>query len=72
MLGVIVLFGLVYALLFLVWLRLLNQLIQRGPEDSANDGRTESASSVLDTASQRTAAHDNVLGSAKHITVGGG
>jgi cytochrome d ubiquinol oxidase subunit I len=30
-LGVIVLFGVVYVLLFLVWVRLLNRLIQRGP-----------------------------------------
>ncbi len=31
-LGVIVLYGLVYALLFVVWVRLLNRLIQRGLE----------------------------------------
>ena len=54
-LGVIVLYALVYALLFVVWLRLLNRLIQRGPEAPASDGTTGSAGAVLDTAAQRTA-----------------
>jgi cytochrome d ubiquinol oxidase subunit I len=67
-LGVIVLYGFVYILLFFVWLQLLNRLIKRGPETTATAETTGSANSVLDTASQRTAgvrADRGVLGSAK-------
>ena len=74
-LGVIVLYALVYALLFVVWLRLLNRLIQRGPESPAGDGATGSAGSVLEAAARRTgavAADRGVLGSANHTPVQGG
>ena len=65
-LSVIVLYALVYTLLFIVWLRLLNRLIQRGPESLANANTTDSTNSVLDAASRRTAGvrADGVVGSA--------
>ncbi len=71
-LGVIVLYGLVYSLLFMVWLRLLNRLIQRGPENPPSVLPTDAAVSVLDTASLRTAADRDILGSAKDVPVKGG
>jgi cytochrome d ubiquinol oxidase subunit I len=55
-LGVIVLYALVYALLFVVWLRLLNRVIGRGPETPAGDGTAGPAASVLETAARRTDA----------------
>lgn len=72
--GVIVLFSLVYALLFVVWLRFLNQLIQRGIEAPAGGEAVGSAHTVLDTAAQRTSGVDadrRVLGSARHDSVQG-
>jgi cytochrome d ubiquinol oxidase subunit I len=51
--GVIVLFGLVYALLFVVWLRLLHRLIQHGPEPSPMV-QPKGAPLLLDAAVQRT------------------
>jgi cytochrome d ubiquinol oxidase subunit I len=53
-LGVIVLFALVYVLIFVVWLRLLNRLIQRGPEVPAVGGTNGDAGAVLDAAAHRT------------------
>jgi cytochrome d ubiquinol oxidase subunit I len=53
-LSVIVLFGLVYFLLFVVWLRLLNRLIQRGPEAEAVPTPTGDERALLDTAARRT------------------
>jgi cytochrome d ubiquinol oxidase subunit I len=73
-LGVIVLYALVYALLFIVWLRLLTRVIQRGPEAPVGDGTTGSAGSVLDTAAQRAAgvgADRGVLDSATHVPTQG-
>jgi cytochrome bd ubiquinol oxidase subunit I len=52
-LGVIVLFGVVYLLLFLVWLRLLNRLIQRGPEAPPAPAQAKDAGRLLDAAAQR-------------------
>jgi cytochrome d ubiquinol oxidase subunit I len=52
--GVIVLFGLVYVLLFMVWLRLLNRLIQRGPEAETAPAPAAGAPPLLDVASRRT------------------
>jgi cytochrome d ubiquinol oxidase subunit I len=51
--GVIVLFALVYLLLFIVWVRLLNRLIQRGPEAPA-PAPPGDAEPLLDTAARRT------------------
>jgi len=70
----IVLYALVYALLFVVWLRLLNRVIQRGPEVPVGDGTTDSARSVLDTATQRTAgvgADRGMFDSATHVPTQG-
>jgi cytochrome d ubiquinol oxidase subunit I len=53
-LGVIVLFALVYVLLFVVWLRLLDRLIRRGPEAPAAVTAGDGAS-VLDAAARRPA-----------------
>jgi cytochrome bd ubiquinol oxidase subunit I len=56
-LGVIVLYGLVYVLLFVVWARLLNRLIQRGPEAPRSDGTNGDVATVLDVAAHRTGGH---------------
>ena len=69
MLGVIVLYGLVYALLFMVWLRLLNRLIQRGPEAPPSAKPSDSTGSVLDTAVQRMAPDHDSIGSGKHVSM---
>jgi cytochrome d ubiquinol oxidase subunit I len=53
-LSVIVLFGLVYILMFVVWIRLLNRLIQRGPEAPPNEGTDGDAATALDVAAHRT------------------
>jgi cytochrome d ubiquinol oxidase subunit I len=73
-LSVIVLFALVYVLIFIVWWRLLNRLIQRGPETPAGAGPADS-DSVLDTAARRTSGVGvdlEVIGSAKHASARGG
>ncbi|MDB5309412.1 MAG: cytochrome bd quinol oxidase subunit 1 apoprotein [Gemmataceae bacterium] len=53
-LTVIVLYGLVYALLFVVWVRLLNHLIQRGPVLPAAAPAVDHTGPLLDTAARRT------------------
>ena len=66
-LGVIVLFGLVYVLIFVVWLRLLNRLIQRGPDASVDDAAGTEGADAMDVATHRTAggqAHRGVIASA--------
>ena len=53
-LGVIVLFSIVYFLLFVVWLRLLNRLIQRGPELQAIASPSGDKRPFLDAVARRT------------------
>jgi cytochrome d ubiquinol oxidase subunit I len=50
-LGSIVMFGVVYLLLFVIWIMLLNNKIQHGPEPVAVEGRSSPAG-VLDAASK--------------------
>jgi cytochrome d ubiquinol oxidase subunit I len=73
-LGVIVLYALVYVLLFVVWVRLLNRLIQHGPEAPIGAETSSASGSVLDTAAQRPAgagADHGVLGSINDVPVRG-
>jgi cytochrome d ubiquinol oxidase subunit I len=49
-----VLLALVYALLFAVWVRLLNRLIQRGPEPAGPQAVGTAAAAVLDVAARRS------------------
>jgi cytochrome d ubiquinol oxidase subunit I len=50
-LGSIVMFGVVYLLLFVIWIMLLNNKIQHGPEPVAVEGQSSTAG-VLDAASK--------------------
>src|SRR5205807_3239389 len=46
----IVMFGLVYLMLFVVWVYVLNDKIQHGPDDHAAEPKTTSAEGLLDAA----------------------
>jgi cytochrome d ubiquinol oxidase subunit I len=51
--GSIIIFGAIYALLFAVWIYLLNDKIQKGPEPAPSPGKA-SLKGALDAASRRT------------------
>jgi cytochrome d ubiquinol oxidase subunit I len=57
-LSVIILFTLVYALLFVVWLRLLNRIIQHGPVPEDREQRSEDRSQRTEDRSQETEIGD--------------
>jgi cytochrome d ubiquinol oxidase subunit I len=60
-LGSIIMFGAIYALLFAVWLFVLNHKIKAGPDDLAAAPLTPSGVSVLDVAGQRAATGGDSL-----------
>jgi cytochrome d ubiquinol oxidase subunit I len=62
-LGSIVMFGVIYSLLFVLWIVLLNNKIQHGPEEVAAVER-ESPRGVLDAAARRV-HHEGSLTEAK-------
>ena len=51
--GSIAMFGVLYALLFAVWIVVLNHKIQKGPDDDFGDSDTTTAADYLDAASRR-------------------
>lgn len=71
-LGVIVLYALVYGLLFVIWVRLLGRVIRRGPEVTPSGAAAHATDSVLDAASRRPAADRGVFGSNNHTSTRGG
>ena len=62
-LGSIVMFGFIYALLFLIWLFVLNDKIQKGPQPVHPQSET-TARQFFDTAARRT-LHEGSLSEAK-------
>jgi cytochrome bd ubiquinol oxidase subunit I len=52
-------FGIIYAMLFAVWIHLLNDKIQKGPEPESFPGET-SVESVLDVASRYPGHRDSI------------
>jgi cytochrome d ubiquinol oxidase subunit I len=57
----IVMFGFVYFLLFVVWVYVLNDKIQHGPEDHAVEPKTTSAEALLDAAAANKRAGGDSL-----------
>jgi cytochrome d ubiquinol oxidase subunit I len=57
--GSIIMFGVIYALLFVVWIFLLNDKIQKGPEPASVPGRT-TPSGMLDTAARYSGHLDSL------------
>jgi cytochrome d ubiquinol oxidase subunit I len=63
-LGSIVMFGVLYSLLFVIWLWVLDHKIQAGPEPVAPEPGQTTGREVLDTAARRT-GHEATLTEAK-------
>jgi hypothetical protein len=57
-------FGVIYILLFAVWIYLLNEKIQRGPEPASLPGQA-SIKDALDVASRYPGRLDSLTGSRK-------
>ena len=54
-------FGLVYLMLFVVWVYVLNNKIQHGPDDYAAEPNTASAEGLLDAAAANKPAGGDSL-----------
>jgi cytochrome d ubiquinol oxidase subunit I len=50
----IIMFGLIYAMLFIVWIYVLNNKIQHGPEPVSVHGDTTSADELVETVARRS------------------
>ncbi|MDX1583020.1 MAG: cytochrome ubiquinol oxidase subunit I [Thermoanaerobaculia bacterium] len=59
-LGSIIMFGLIYALLFVIWVWVLNNKIQHGPDPVSPEPDRTSAEDFLDTASRRPGHEDSM------------
>jgi cytochrome d ubiquinol oxidase subunit I len=58
--GSIVMFGIMYTLLFVLWVFVLNHKIQHGPEPIGAEPETTSAADYLGAASRRVAHEDSL------------
>ena len=58
-LGSLIMFGLIYAVLFLLWILVLNHKIQQGPE-TAGDVHRPAGSQLLDAAAERISHHGSL------------
>lgn len=63
-LGSIIMFGLIYSLLFVVWIVVLNHKIHAGPPPLREADGGDAAHAYLDTAAKRQAHTDSLTGSA--------
>lgn len=63
-LGSIIMFGLIYSLLFVVWIVVLNHKIQTGPEPLSEAHAPSGGHDYLDTAAKRQDHTGSLTGSA--------